>query len=113
VEVLLDVGLNTLQRLGELRVRKVPAFAMDRLDFRAVDRYALVPKQAPVFAQEGKRTKNLCEGVGIILAKIRNRFAVGGPGAEEPEHLDVPVCFLLQTAAGADTVHVAVEVELE
>jgi hypothetical protein len=90
MQVLLELGINALPRLTQLRWRKVPAVAMDRLECRAVDRHERLPTQPPFFAQKGKGPKDLLEGCGIVVAKIRNRFAVGGQFPQEPEQLDVP-----------------------
>jgi hypothetical protein len=63
--------------------------------------------------QEGQRTKDLRDSVGIVFATIRQRFEVGVEFPEEPTQLDIPLCFLLQTATGADTMHVAIDVKCE
>src|SRR4029434_3042190 len=45
----------------------------------------------------------LADGFGIVFAKIRNRFEIRVQFSEKPEQFDLPVCFLLQPAARADT----------
>jgi hypothetical protein len=109
----LQLRVNRVPQVAQLRLGHIPLCVIDRLELTAVNGYQVGAKQLPFFTEEGQGAKHVLEGGSLVLAKVRNRFEVGVECAEEPEACHVPGRFLLQAPAGADPVHVTVDVQLE
>ena len=96
-------------KTGGYRAKSVP----DRLDARAVPGEEFAPVQAKFAAQPYEVPKYGPERTPVVAPEVRDGLEVGSQLAKQPDHLEVSVRLRLQPKTGADTVQVALDVELQ
>jgi hypothetical protein len=105
--------IQVLKSLLKFGLRKILVFAVDGLEFTAIDSQECCPNAIPLPAQEDKRTAKSLPRLGVLLPEISPSLTVGSEFSQPPDALHVALGFPLQSSAGSKPVAVAIDVERE
>ena len=90
-----------------------PVAGIDRSELTAIDRQQLPAEEVEAPAEQDELPAHSLQGRRMVPAEIGDGLEVRGEPPQEPHQFDVAVGLLLQPAAGANAVEVAVQVEPE
>src|SRR3954451_14056019 len=113
LQVVLELGVGETDELCQGGSRKVAILVVDSLDPGAVDGEQLLAEQVQLAAQQHELAEHRAEDLAVDAAEIRYGLKVGLQMPQQPDHLDIAVGLASKAAAGASTVQIAVDVELQ
>ena len=94
-------------------MREVAARAVHAFDARAVDRHQFAPVKVEFAAKPDEVAEHPPERVPVVAPEVGDRLQVRPEPAQQPDHFKIAVRLDLQASARADTVQVAVDVQLQ
>src|SRR5660398_255207 len=94
-------------------VLKLFFFAVLCPEFGAVTGDELTANQVKVLGQLHRGTKDLFNGIGIVLPEVGNGIVIWGKLFDEPHHFNVAPAFLLQDPGGAHPVQIPIDKQFE
>jgi len=97
----------------ELPFRKALVTVVDRFELAAVDRHNRVGEQIQVAAQGDELAADSTDCLPVIFAEISNRLEVWCQLSGEPYQLQISLRLAFETAAGLNSVEIAVDVDLK
>jgi hypothetical protein len=112
-EITINLLMDLLKQARARFLTEITFFAVDGLDFAAIDSDQRLSKYITFLASEGKFSTDLLQGLRRSFVKISNRVERWSEPVQPPHQFDMAMRLVLSLTAGTNLVQIAMDVQLQ